>query len=337
MTKIFSSYTNTVRKMIKGYNVELYNLFSDKIIDEVWVEHDNWNGGIDFYNLVINIPVELFEDLRKSGRLEKIEKMIDESYSFAMRGEGDSIQIRGVFLKPSVEEISFMGEDVYDSMWKPGLFRLFISHLTSNKESASNLKLCLSDYGIDCFVAHEDIVPSKEWEIEIEKSLFTMDALCAIIVPDFLSSHWCDQEVGFALGQRKLVLPINKGSLPYGFLGKYQALKSNNDANDVAKDVWKILSTNERTRQVYLTKLTALILNATNTKDALKYIEVLNQCENVNKHYIENLHNNFMANNILNSYEVITAMNSIFSNYGLMPLKRSAYTNVEIDNSDLPF
>ena len=35
MTKIFSSYTNTVRKMIKGYNVELYNLFSDKIIDEV--------------------------------------------------------------------------------------------------------------------------------------------------------------------------------------------------------------------------------------------------------------------------------------------------------------
>ena len=53
--------------------------------------------------------------------------------------------------------------------------------------------------------------------------------------------------------------------------------------------------------------------------------------------YIENLHNNFMTNNILNSYEVITAMNSIFSNYGLMPLKPSAYTNVEIDNSDLPF
>lgn len=54
-----------------------------------------------------------------------------------------------------------------------------------------------------------------------------MDALCAIITPCFKGSDWCDQEVGMALGQRKLVIPVSKeNELPYGFFGKYQAIKS---------------------------------------------------------------------------------------------------------------
>lgn len=46
-----------------------------------------------------------------------------------------------------------------------------------------------------------------------------MDALCAIVAPDFKNSNWCDQEVGIALGQRKLVIPISKdGEMPYASL-----------------------------------------------------------------------------------------------------------------------
>lgn len=47
--------------------------------------------------------------------------------------------------------------------WKLGFFKMFISHLTSNKSSATNLKRCLEQYAISGFVAHEDIEPSKEW------------------------------------------------------------------------------------------------------------------------------------------------------------------------------
>lgn len=338
MTKIFSEYTNTVRRMIKGYNSDMYNFFCEQNIEEVWTYHDNWNGGIDFYNIIINVSVDYFEKLRKRGILEEIESTIAGFYNDAMRGDGESIQLRSVILKPTAEDISTFGDNLDDSMWKPGHFRLFISHLSTNKESASNLKCCLANYGIDCFVAHEDITPSKEWEMEIEKALFTMDALCAIVVPDFIKSLWCDQEVGIALGQRKLVISIDKGNVPYGFFGKYQALKSRNKtANELATDVWKALYTNERTKTVYFNKLVSLILNSTLKSDAVKYIEIIKKCDDLSKYFVESLHNNLIANNILNSEDVIDSINPLFQKYGLMPLSAISHSGHKNDYNDLPF
>ena len=338
MAKVFSTYTNTVRRMIKGYNVDLYNLFCDQNIEEVWTEHDNWDGGIDFYNIVIRVPVEYFEELRKRGAVGETEQVVAGFYNDAMRGDGNSIQLNHVILKPTAENVSFFGDNVDDTMWRPGFFRLFISHISKNKESASNLKYCLSNFGIDCFVAHEDITPSKEWEIEIEKALFTMDALCAIVVPDFFKSQWCDQEVGIALGQRKFVISIDKGATPYGFFGKYQALKSRNKtANELATEVWKALHTNERTMPVYLDKLVSLILNSTNKSDALNYIELIMQCKNLDKYYVENLHENLLSNSILNSKDIIDSINLVFLKYGVTPLSTVSRIVTHEDNIDLPF
>ena len=82
MAKLFSSYTSTVRGMIKAYNSELYNFFSGQNIEEVWIDHDNWNGGIDFYNIVISVPVDFFESLRKNGCVEEVEHTINEYYNY---------------------------------------------------------------------------------------------------------------------------------------------------------------------------------------------------------------------------------------------------------------
>lgn len=339
MAKIFSAYTSTVRKMVKNYNSELYKFFCEQNIEELWTNHDNWNGGIDFYNIIINIPVEVFSQFRKNGIVEDIEKTIDGFYNDAMRGEDSSLQISGVFLKPQADNVSVFGDNFDDSMWKPGLYRLFISHLSINKESASYLKQCIQDYGIDCFVAHEDITPSKEWEMEIEKALFTMDALCAIVVPDFIKSQWCDQEVGIALGQRKQVFAINKGAVPYGFFGRYQALKSKDkNAIQMAHDVWKAISTNNNTKQTYLNKLIALILTATTSSDAIRLIGVLKQCENVDKRFIENIHDNYSSNNILNVPDVIDSINPMFQKYGLEELAIGSLPSaVRNDDEILPF
>lgn len=338
MTKEFSQYTATIRRMLKGTNEELSQFFTDTNIDENWVAHDNWNNGIDFYDIIIRIPIELYEKLRKNNTFDITEKNIYDFYKAAMRGDGESIQIRDVILKPTIDTIYLAGENIDDTMWKPGYFRLFISHLSKDKLSASNLKQCLKNYGIDCFVAHEDIVPSKEWEIEIEKALFTMDALCAIVVPEFVNSKWCDQEVGIALGQRKAVISIDKGSLPYGFFGKYQALKSKNkNANTMAYEIWKIISTNDYTKNIFFTKFVALLLNATNEQDALQYIDVIKQCESVGKQYIENLYDNISSNNILNTKDILRALNPLFKKYGLKSIERVPNFTQENSNKDLPF
>lgn len=338
MNKVFSSYTNTVRRMIKDYNAELYKFFCEQNIEETWRDYDSLDGGINFYDIVIRIPVEFFSQLRKNGAVKEIEETINGFYDDAMRGGDESIQIRQIVLKPQAENVSVFGNDLDASMWKPDNFRLFISHLTTNKDYASKLKQCLQDYGIDCFVAHKDIKPSKEWELEIERALFTMDALCAIVVPDFIKSQWCDQEVGIALGQKKQVFAINRGSMPYGFFGKYQALKGlKRTVKQTATDVWKAISTNDNTTRRYLDNLVELILKVTTSDDAVRLINVLKQCKNVDKSCIVRLHDNYSSNSILNTSEIIVSLNSIFEKYGLKAVTMGWPKTMRSNDEDLPF
>ena len=177
----FSSYIPTVRSLFEDFDAELSKYIVESNIDEVWLNHDNWNGGIDTYNIILTVPTELFKLLRRRKIIEQVEAELVKCYADAMRGDGDSLQIASVVIRPTNSEVSQLGNNHSERMWKPGYFRLFISHLSDYKVSASNLKECLQDYGIDGFVAHEDITPSKEWEQEIEAALFSLDALCAIV------------------------------------------------------------------------------------------------------------------------------------------------------------
>jgi hypothetical protein len=95
--------------------------------------------------------------------------------------------------------------------WRAGSFRLFISHPSQEKERAGKLSHYLAPFGIEAFVAHNDVEPTEEWQDEIEKALLSCQALCAILTPDFVNSRWCDQEVGMVVAQRKLIIPLKPG------------------------------------------------------------------------------------------------------------------------------
>jgi hypothetical protein len=135
-------------------------------------------------------------------------------------------------------------------IWEAGMFRMFISHLAADKVKATELSRALDQYGISSFVAHEDIHPSLEWQREIERALMTMDALVAMVTPDFPKSRWTDQEVGYALGRGLLVIPLQMGLDPYGFFGKHQAIKaSGRKAHEVAASIYSALCTNPLTQE----------------------------------------------------------------------------------------
>jgi hypothetical protein len=51
-----------------------------------------------------------------------------------------------------------------------------------------------------------------------------MDVLTELVTPDFISSRWCDQEVGVAVGRNKLIVPVRLGADPHGILGRYQGV-----------------------------------------------------------------------------------------------------------------
>lgn len=337
--KFFSEYTSTVRYLLEKRHNELHRFIFDPNINEVYHHYDNWDGGQEFYNIVISIPIEIFDSLQQNNALEDNEKLIYDLYHTAMRGMETNIHIQDVVLKPKVEDELFLSNPINDSFWKPDFFRLFISHVSANKVSATNLKKHLAQYGIDSFVAHEDIEPSKEWIIEIDNALFSMDALCAIVVPDFIRSQWCDQEVGIALGQRKPVFAIDNGAVPYGFFGKYQALKNKSGkATTMAHELWIAITRNEGSKAIYFSKLISLILNATDADVASQFIKVLSECDNIDKSFIERLHSNLGNSNILNSKEILAQVNPIFEKFGLNPLKMVTKSSLPFPpDDDLPF
>lgn len=338
MTDVFKQHTRTVRELLKCYNKELSKLYIDDNLEEIWTSHDNLYGGIDYFNLKLYITVDLYIKLQNEEIIKEAEEKIYGFYQDILKGE-ESIQLQNVFISPKSEAVGSINTVVSDSMWKPGFFRLFISHLSANKESACGLKQELIKFGVDCFVAHEDIQPSKEWQTEIENALFSMDALCAIVVEDFIKSEWCDQEVGIALGQRKVVFPIKKNAVPYGFFGKYQALPGvGKYCNQMAVDVLNAIANNENTKDIYLGKLILLILNVRDEQTAKEYLSCLSRCENINRRHIETLHEHLLENNILKNGSCFEISNSIFDKYGLSRIIPFQRTMVDFSNKeDLPF
>lgn len=103
------------------------------------------------------------------------------------------------------------------------MFRLFISHLSTERKYSAQLQEALLPFGISAFVAHQDIEPTLEWQSQIEAALATADSLIALLHPTFHESKWTDQEIGFAMGRGLAVFAVRFGQDPYGFIGRFQA------------------------------------------------------------------------------------------------------------------
>jgi len=198
--------------------------------------HDNWNGGIDFFAVNLRVPLELF--VKHEEQLKTREDRILQAAKALWRGQSAE-DITSVVIYPAsltahgTRQIAIGGNRALPLFWTPGKFRLFLTHCASYKAPVAKLQTALAGRGISAFVAHADIEPTKEWEEEIERALQTMEALAAMLTSDFPQSRWCDQEVGIALGQGKLVIPVKVDIDPYGFLGKHQALRAPRDAPEV--------------------------------------------------------------------------------------------------------
>ena len=131
-----------------------------------------------------------------------------------------------------------------ERLWGEGRIRAFISHKAEDKQLANEIKERLDDYGIASFVSHEDIEPMKEWVPEIERALLSMDLLIALLTEEFSESNWTDQEIGAAIGRKKVIIPVRIGKDPYGFIGKYQAIQgSGKNAHQTCKEIVEFLFT----------------------------------------------------------------------------------------------
>lgn len=175
----------------------------------------------------------------------------------AQSSEEDIVSLAEYVLRePKVSVLDDVGP------WKAGTsFKLFLTHLSKHRAFVGQVQTELAWEGIDCFVAHRDIDPSAEWISEVESGLLTCDALAAFLHEGIRDSEWCDQEVGFAFGQRKPLVPLAIELMPYGFLGRYQAIlceqmKPDELASRIVQTLMKRIDTRERLIDTQLSALT---------------------------------------------------------------------------------
>jgi hypothetical protein len=228
--------------------------------------------------------------------------------------------------------------DLSDSkFWLPGYFRLFLSHLASFKSQIMCLRSALHRFGITAFVAHEDIEPTKEWLNEIEKALFSMDALAAVLMPGFHESDWTDHEVGIAVGRDVLVIPVCRGLVPYGFINKYQGFQSAGKMiSQVADGVFSIVLRSPKTRGRMVDCLIEQLLLAANESDALSRIGLLGRAESLSDAHCAKIREGASSNALFSkSHEVLNQLNSLLTRHGLAAVEPSCQR--ETPDDDIPF
>jgi hypothetical protein len=228
-------------------------------IHEEW-SRDNWNGGTYGHALYLVLPEPLFlnsvklkndiqtqikEDLNKIHNVQN--EFIEEVFIEMEIGEDHEWRKDSGLLLAGKRAIP---PDATKRIWGDEGFRVFLSHKSEVKKETAELKERLRLFGISCFVAHEDIHPTKAWQDEIENALASMDGFIALMTANFHDSDWTDQEVGFAFARGVPIIAVRLGKDPYGFIGKFQGLSSTWPT--AADDIVKILIKNDRMFSAYV-------------------------------------------------------------------------------------
>lgn len=175
-------------------------------------------------------------------------------------------------------------------IWTPNSFRVFISHKSSVKTEANTLKEELAHYGVAAFVAHEDINPTREWQLEIENALASMDALVALLTVDFHDSDFTDQEIGYGFGRGVPLIAAKLGRDPYGFLGKFQGLIST--WKSLPRDIVSVLMRHRGMQDAYINA----IENVSNFDVGNRISSVLSSIPTLDKGQVNRLVNAFNTN-----------------------------------------
>ena len=105
---------------------------------------------------------------------------------------------------------------------------VFLSHRAGYRSQVAQVRALLEDHGLQCFLAHEDVIPSTIWQNEILNALNTMDVFIGFVTGDFHGGGWPDQEVGYAYqrGVHRVFVKL-EGADPVGMVAREQALITN--------------------------------------------------------------------------------------------------------------
>ncbi len=251
------SYLATLNRWYESQNEPLLRelvVNATVSVHEGW-DYDNWNGGTYGHAITLTVMEDLY--VRVMEQKDEMQRQLAVDLNRLDNSQNEHVSAvfiervplandnwreeTGVYrprtIAPSV------APEVLQRIWGSEHVRVFLSHKATVREKTSQVKQALARCGIAAFVAHEDIEPTEEWQREIERALFSMDAIVALLSEDFHDSNWTDQEVGVAIGRGVPLIPVRLGMDPYGLMGKGQGVGGCSWANPdmIASQVFRLL------------------------------------------------------------------------------------------------
>ncbi len=85
---------------------------------------------------------------------------------------------------------------------------IFISYSRHDGEFALSLGRDLRTHGADLWIDQLDIPPGRRWDREVERALRSCQTVIVVLSEDAVASEHVMDEVGYALGESKRVVPV---------------------------------------------------------------------------------------------------------------------------------
>ena len=97
--------------------------------------------------------------------------------------------------------------------------KAFISYSDVDKKFGILIKNKLIEFGIKCFLAHEDLNVSVVFEKRIISELKKCDIFIPILSRNFRKSDWAQMELGSVIPRNILIIPLSLDeTAPFGFI-----------------------------------------------------------------------------------------------------------------------
>lgn len=315
--RVIGTLAALFRKQGNRLVAELLSSAVGRIEQSGW---DNWDGGTDIYTLYLEVPIDRYAAVEPD--LEQIESTIGDKLAKAFRLP--QISFRTVAITPILAgDTAGIDPDQpalpeTSQLWKPDMVRLFLSHIAEHRVEAASLKDELHQVGVSGFVAHEDIEPSLLWQDEIELALRTMHAMAALLTPGFHVSKWTDQEVGYALARRVVIIPVPLGVTPYGFMGAHQGLRGTlEEPATLAASIARLLLRSASTQTLMADALVGALENANSFARAKTVTGLIEEVPRLSSDQVQRLTAAVAANNqVQGSWRVPERIDAIVARHG---------------------
>ncbi len=168
--------------------------------------------------------------------------------------------------------------------------KLFLSYHSSDKKIAGEIKTSLKEYGLDVFLAHEDIEPAEEWQSRILSELKKTDIFLPLLTGKFTTSKWTAQECGVAVASGTFIVSLKVDIDPFGFLSRYQAFnfRTENIARSCA-GIARVIHKNTSFRKRFLDGLIHSFSRSDTFEEAKERATLLNDFAGYNSRQVNDV------------------------------------------------